>query len=84
MRGGDWEGGGPIGAKGEKHQMWESVQGQSSAWIPTGEDSMIGGVAVQRRRLKRGWKPGGCRVDLRRGAYSPRAGPAVLVFKEEI
>jgi len=99
---GDWEGSGPIRAKGEKHRMRKSVmgevgpvpsrgpsrcaprEGQSSPWIPAGEGSMIGGVAVQRRHLKRCWKPGGGCVDLRWGAHHPKAGQAVLVRKEEV
>jgi len=45
---------------------------------------MIGRVVVQRRRLKRCWKPGGGWVDLHWGAHHPRAGQAVLVHKEEV
>jgi len=99
--GGNWERGGPIRAKGEKHRMRESVQGevgpvhgrrprpgpregQSSARIHAGEGSMIGGVAVYLRRLKGGWRPGGGRVHLRRGAHYPKAGQAACVRKEEI
>jgi len=59
-------------------------EGQFCPWSPAEEGSIIGGVAVQRRPREGGWKPGGGRVDLGRGAYYPKAGQAVLLCKEEI
>jgi len=72
---------GPVLGGGPRPALRE---GQSTGWIPAGEDPMIGGLAVQRRRLKGGWKSGGGRVDLRRGVHHAKAGQAVLVRKEEI